>query len=123
VNEDGFSVAVLDGRVVRGDPAGARVRMDDLVLSGGARFGAALAVADVTGDGELDLAVGAPMDGSGAGSVTLYEGPDLVPVTLWEGDDPGANLGTSVAAAPGVVVAGAPGAPGAPGLVKIFSVE
>jgi hypothetical protein len=63
------------------------------------------------------------MDGSGAGSVTLYEGPDLEPRTVWEGTDAGANLGTSVAAAPGVVVAGAPGAPGSPGSVKIFSVE
>jgi hypothetical protein len=71
----------------------------------------------------LDLVVGAPMDGGGAGAVTLYEGPDLEPRTLWEGDDAGANLGTSVAAARGIVVAGAPGAPGSPGSVKIFSVE
>jgi hypothetical protein len=127
VNEDGFAVAVLDGGVVRGDPAGGRVFAGDLVLTpssdGGGRFGAALAVADATGDGDLDLVVGAPMDGGGAGSVTLYEGPDLEPRTIWEGDDAGANLGTSVAAAPGIVVAGAPGAPGSPGSVKIFSVE
>ena len=127
VNEDGFAVAVLDGGVVRGDPAGARVFAGDLVLTPpgdrGGRFGAAIAVADATGDGELDLVVGAPMDGSGAGSVTLYAGPDLEPRTIWEGDDAGANLGTSVAAAQGIVVAGAPGAPGSPGSVKIFSVE
>ena len=78
---------------------------------------------DLTGDGVLDLVVGAPMDGDGAGSVTLYEGPGLDPVTVWQGDDAGANLGTSVAAARGVVVAGAPGAPGTPGSVKIFSVD
>ena len=123
VNEDGFAVAVLDGSIVRGDPASASVRVDDLVLTGGGRFGAALAVADVTRDGVLDLVVGAPMDQSGAGSVTLYEGPDLEPVTVWQGDDAGANLGTSVAAAPGVVVAGAPGGPGSPGSVKIFPVD
>ena len=123
VNEDGFAVAVLDGGVVRGDPAGARVLVDDLVLTGGGRFGHALAIADATGDGVLDLVVGAPMDGSGAGSVTLYEGPGLEPVTVWEGNDAGANLGTSVAAARGVVVTGAPGAPGSPGSIQIFSVE
>lgn len=123
VNEDGFAVAALDGGVVRGDPATASVRVDDLVLTGGGRFGAALAVADVTGDGVSDLVVGAPMDGDGAGSVTLYEGPGLEAVTVWQGDDAGANLGTSLAAARGVVVAGAPGAPGSPGSVKIFSVE
>jgi len=123
VNEDGFAVAVLDKSVVRGDPAAASVRVDDRLLTGGGRFGAALAVADATGDGVLDLVVGAPMDGNGAGSVTLYEGPGLDPVTVWQGDDAGANLGTSVAAARGVVVAGAPGAPGSPGSVKIFSVE
>jgi hypothetical protein len=127
VNEDGFSVAVLDGVVVRGDPAGARVFVDDLVLTPssdtGGRFGHALAVADVSGDDVLDLVVGAPMDVDGGGSVTLYTGPDLEPATRWEGDVAGANLGTSVAAARGIVVAGAPGAPGDPGSVKIFSVE
>ena len=123
VNEDGFAVAVLDESVVRGDPAGESVRVDAVVLTGGGRFGAALAVADVTGDGVLDLVVGAPMDLSGAGSVTLYAGPDLEPVTVWQGHDAGANLGTSVAAATGLVVAGAPGAPGAPGSVKIFPVD
>jgi hypothetical protein len=127
VNEDGFAVAALDGGVVHGDPAGARVFVGDLVLNplsdGGGRFGAALAVADATGDGVLDLVVGAPMDGGGAGSVTLYEGPGLEPVTVWEGNDAGANLGTSVAAASGVVVAGAPGAPGSPGSVQVFAVE
>ena len=123
VNEDGFAVAVLDSSVVRGDPAGASVRVDAVVLTGGGRFGAALAVADVNDDGLLDLVVGAPMDLSGAGSVTLYAGPDLEPVTVWQGDDAGANLGTSVAAATGLVVAGAPGAPGTPGSVKIFPVD
>jgi hypothetical protein len=123
VNEDGFAVAVLDGAVVRGDPAGARVFVDDVVLTGGGRFGAALAVADVTGDGALDLVVGAPMDVNGAGSVTLYAGPALEPRSHWEGDGASGNLGTSVAAARGVVAAGAPGASGSPGAVKIFSVE
>ena len=123
VNEDGFAVAVLDGAVVHGDPAGARVFVGEQVLTGGGRFGAAIAVADVTADGELDLVVGAPMDANGAGSVTLYAGPDFEPGTHWEGDAAGANLGTSVAAISGVVVAGAPGASGSPGSVKIFSVE
>ena len=123
VNEDGFAVAVLGGAVVHGDPAGARVFVGEQVLTGGGRFGAAIAVADVTVDGELDLVVGAPMDADGAGSVMLYAGPDFEPGTRWEGDAAGANLGTSVAAIRGVVVAGAPGAPGSPGSVKIFTVE
>ncbi len=123
VNEDGFAVAVLEGIVAHGDPASATVVVGDRTLTGGGRFGAALAVGDVTGDGEPDLVVGAPMDAGGAGSVALYAGPDLDAVSYWEGDAAGANLGTSIAASGGLVVAGAPGAPGTAGAIKIFRVE
>ena len=40
----------------------------------GDKFGAAIAVADVTGDAQLDLVIGAPGENAGAGQVVVVHG-------------------------------------------------
>jgi hypothetical protein len=107
----------------------------DVTLNGvtdGSRFGAALAVLDWNGDGEDDLAVGAPESGS-SGRVYLFLGPiaagpaDVV-ITVAPGSDAlaGGEIGTSLAAADfdgdggDDLVIGAPGADGDDGAVVVL---
>ncbi len=86
------------------------------------RFGAALAVADVDGDGTDDLLVGAPMANQRRGRVELFRNGHLADATdSWEGEEEGEQLGFAVAASTGRVVLGAPGAAGQPGSAWVLT--
>jgi hypothetical protein len=80
----------------------------------GDRFGAALALGDLDGDGVVDLAVGAPGHGNGAGRVYLYFGdlaapPRMVSVDGQAGEQLGASLALATRQGAPVIAAGAPG--------------
>jgi hypothetical protein len=85
------------------------------------RFGAAVAVADLDGDGTGEVAVGAPnmsvRGESGAGAVLIYDfrtgGLNFVDTRILSSAESGDQLGASLATAPqrtrDVLIAGAPG--------------
>ena len=76
------SVAVVWGTETGPDPTGATlITLDDAWIEGavsepGDRFGTSLAVGDLDGDMVDDLAIGAPSDGTAAGSVVVLYGAD-----------------------------------------------
>jgi len=62
-----------------------------------AHFGAALcAIGDVTGDGIVDFAVGAPDQGAGLGAIYAFSGLDGSPLYQVQGTKPDAHLGATV---------------------------
>ncbi len=76
------------------------------VLTGsqsGSRFGAAVAIGDLDGDGRADLVVGAPgaaVGGAGSGEVQVFRGGASIatrPTLRIDGDQPGAAFGSTVA--------------------------
>ena len=132
-DEAGFSVAVTD---INGDghpdwlvgaPGSNTVYgLDGTSLAqlkmwtGQGRFGSALTTCDVDGDGRVDLAVGAPM-ATGGGEVHLFL--DLASSTdqTWTGHAEGGGMGTSLACADGVLVAGSPGRANVQGRVVMIA--
>jgi hypothetical protein len=101
----------------------------------GARFGAALAALDWDGDGERDLAVGAPGAAGGSGRVFIYFGPVIggsgpADAVISVGPESsvldGGEIGASLAAAdfdgdgPDDLVIGAPGAAGGTGAAIVL---
>ena len=83
----------------------------EAILTGSGRFGAAIAVADVDGDGIDDLLIGSPMSGERLeGEVTLYTSGNLEsPAASFAGRDDGDLLGFAVALQEGAIALGAPG--------------
>ncbi len=63
------------------------------VPTASAYFGAALAIGDIDGDGERDIAVGAPGDDAGAGRVYLYTAGELT-LARTQGNSPSASAVT-----------------------------
>ena len=107
VDGDGYDdvIAGGPGRELAGMPAGAAYVLsgsDGSVLhswlgsSTGAEFGVAVAaVGDVNGDGNADVAVGAPGE-NGFGSVRIYSGADGSTLHFALGGSVGAEFGASV---------------------------
>jgi hypothetical protein len=104
-------------------------RLDSALVidGGGERFGQALAVADLNGDGISDLVVGAPNAGPDQeGSLYVFEGPlgpSLGPAdAIWsDTGDAGDHLGAALAAWSSGFAAGAPGRADRSGMVRVFS--
>ena len=95
-------------------------RIEDPLLANDARFGHAIDLDDLDGDGYADLLiVGAPWDSStasNAGSVYIYEyglrgeWPTWHLAMKWTiGNNPGAQFGSGVGVSQGIIVAGMPG--------------
>ncbi len=118
--EDGWAVgAPGENAVLLLDESGAETAH---IAGDGGRFGAALAAADVDGDGREELLIGAPMAGGAAeGAAFLYGGGALI--ASWQGEATGEQLGFSVAITRGWVALGAPGGPGTPGRVQSLEIE
>ena len=128
-DEAGFSVASgrLDNRSVWlvGAPASGHVyALDadsfDIVRqwTGSGRFGHAIAVGDLNGDGQDDLAVGAPFDHD-TGTVTIFYG--LAPTGSAVDTSESASAGTSLHMEPQRLIIGAPGSPSQSGMVLMVS--
>lgn len=84
-----FAVASADGRVRFVSGSGSTLG----TIEGGGSFGAALvSCADQNGDGERELAIGAPLSGSGTleetGSVALHAGPTITQKILFSDATP-----------------------------------
>jgi hypothetical protein len=101
-------------------------------LEAGGRRGAAVALADLDGDGVADLIVGAPReDGSGifdSGRVVATSGATDDPLWTLDGDDNNGRLGTALAAVGDVdgdgtedLLVGAPGEAGGAGRTHLVS--
>ncbi len=130
VNGDGYDDVLVSGvgraYLFLGSPSGLSATPDWSSEDGGPGIGQGLAVAgagDVNGDGFADLLVGSSQDwpgGSAPGTASLYlgsaAGPGATPAWTFQGDQPGAAFGYSLASAGDVngdgyadVVVGEPG--------------
>lgn len=78
-------------------------------MNAGDQFGAALAFADVNGDGKADLIVGAPGSDSDKGAAFLFDGPDFSTATKLRGVTAGDRVGVALAATGDKVLIGADG--------------
>ena len=83
------------------------------------RFGASLASGDLDGDGVPELAVGAPASGDDIeGSIQIYSGGSLSLLETWEGEQPGAQMGTALFIHEQSILVGSPGSAGQLGHVQ-----
>jgi hypothetical protein len=91
-------------------------------------LGVAASIGDVTGDGKLDLALGAPQAAAGRGQVRVLSGATFAQLFVVQGASVGDQLGAALAGAGDVngdgvpdILAGAPGAGQGAGAVRVLS--